>query len=101
MQKEGCGDVLAEGMEYLSMAMLCSVYGKLREMSVLGHASVKFVDIDVNSHQRISRLKEMKRRGLLEQLAKEEKKGEYSVLTLFTLVCLLFTQEFCIKLQAS
>lgn len=64
-QKENCGDVLAEGMEYLSMAMLINIYGKLREMSILGHASVKFVDVDVNSHQRTSRLKEMKRRGVL------------------------------------
>ena len=98
MQKEGCGDILAEGMEYLSMAMLCSVYGKLREMSILGHASVKFVDIDVNSHQRISRLKEMKRRGLFEQLAKEEKKGESAQFLNFTLVCILFTQA-CLYLN--
>ena len=75
LPKEGCGDILKEGMMYLSMAMLVNVYGKLREMSILGHASVKFVDLDVNSHQRISRLKEMKRRGMLEELKIEESKG--------------------------
>ena len=75
MPKEGCGDILAEGMMYLSMSMLVNVYGKLREMSILGHASVKFVDLDVNSHQRISRLKEMKRRGMFEELKAEESRG--------------------------
>jgi len=64
--KEGCGDILQEGQEYLSMAMLVNVYSKLRELSMLGHASVKLVDIDVNSHQSAARKKEMKRLGLLE-----------------------------------
>ena len=59
--KEDCGDLLAEGMEYLSMAMLVNIYGKLREMSLLGHVSVKLRDIDVNSHQYNSRKKELKR----------------------------------------
>mmetsp|Transcript_5502 Transcript_5502/g.13784 ORF Transcript_5502/g.13784 Transcript_5502/m.13784 type:complete len:1381 (-) Transcript_5502:188-4330(-) len=62
--KEGCGDVLQEGMDYLSMAMLVNVYAKLRELSMLGHASVKLQDIDVNSHQSLARKKELKRLGL-------------------------------------
>ena len=37
---------------------------KLREMSILGHISVKLVDIDVNSHQKIARDKERRRLGL-------------------------------------
>jgi hypothetical protein len=73
--KLNCGDILQEGMEYLTMSMLVNVYGKLREMSILGHASVKLKDIDVNSHQRNSRLKEMKRRGMLDELEEEESKG--------------------------
>lgn len=75
MPKLNCGDILQEGMEYLTMTMLVNVYGKLREMSILGHASVKLKDIDVNSHQRNSRLKEMKRRGMLAELEEEENKG--------------------------
>lgn len=51
------------------------MYGKLREMSILGHASVKLIDVDVNSHQRISRLKEMRRRGMFAELEQEESKG--------------------------
>lgn len=66
--KEDCGDVLQEGQEHLSMAMLVNVYAQLRELSMLGLASVKLVDIDVTSHQSISRKKEMKRRlGVLEE----------------------------------
>ncbi len=61
--KQDCGDLLAEGIEHLSMAMLVNIYGKLREMSLLGHVSVKLRDIDVNSHQYNSRKKEMKRLG--------------------------------------
>ena len=57
-------DVLTEGMNHLNMTMIVSLYGKLREMSLLGYASVKFVDIDVNSHQSLARKKEMKRLGL-------------------------------------
>ena len=57
--KEGCGDILQEGMEYLGMALLVNVYAKLRELSTLGHASVKLIDIDVNSHQSAARKKEM------------------------------------------
>ncbi|KAL7547437.1 hypothetical protein ACHAWF_010731 [Thalassiosira exigua] len=63
--KEGCGDVLQEGMDHLSMAMLVNVYAKLRELSTLGHASVKLAEIDVNSHQSLAKRKEMIRRGLL------------------------------------
>ena len=62
--KESCGDILQEGMDYLSQALLVSVYGKLRELSLLGLVHVKLVDIDVNSHQSLARKKEMKRRGL-------------------------------------
>jgi len=62
--KESCGDVLQEGMDNLSISLLVSVYGKLRELSVLGFASVKLVDIDVNSHQSVARRKEMIRRGM-------------------------------------
>ena len=66
--KEDCGDILQEGQEHLSMAMLVNVYAQLRELSMLGLASVKLVDIDVTSHQSISRKKEMKRRlGVLEE----------------------------------
>lgn len=71
--KEDCGDLLAEGMEYLSMAMLVNIYGKLREMSLLGHVSVKLRDIDVNSHQYNSRKKELKRLELW--TAADEAKG--------------------------
>jgi len=71
--KEDCGDLLAEGMEYLSMAMLVNIYGKLREMSLLGHVSVKLRDIDVNSHQYNSRKKELKRLELWS--AADEAKG--------------------------
>ena len=46
------------------MALLVSAYGKLRELSLLGHTSVKLIDIDVNSHQRNARRKEMLRRGM-------------------------------------
>lgn len=63
--KETHGDVLTDGMTHLSMAMLVIIYGKLREMSLLGHASVKLIDIDVNSHQNLARKKELKRLGLL------------------------------------
>lgn len=75
MPKQDCGDILAEGMEYLSMTMLVNIYGKLRELSILGHASIKLIDVDVNSHQRNSRLKEMRRRGMFAQLEQEESKG--------------------------
>ena len=61
--KPDCGDLLAEGIEHLSMAMLVNIYGKLRELSLLGHVSVKLRDIDVNSHQHNSRKKELKRLG--------------------------------------
>ncbi len=71
--KQDCGDLLAEGIEHLSMAMLVSIYGKLREMSLLGHVSVKLRDIDVNSHQYNSRKNEMKRLG--EWTAADEAKG--------------------------
>ncbi len=71
--KQDCGDLLAEGIEHLSMAMLVNIYGKLREMSLLGHVSVKLRDIDVNSHQYNSRKKEMKRLG--EWTAVDEAKG--------------------------
>ena len=62
--KASCGDVLQEGIDNLSISLLVSVYGKLRELSVLGFASVKSVDIDVNSHQSVARRKEMIRRGM-------------------------------------
>ena len=65
--------LLDDGIKYLSMSMLALQYRKLREMSLLGHVSVKLRDIDVNSYQLISRLKELKRRGLL--TPEEEKKG--------------------------
>lgn len=55
------------------MAMLVNIYGKLREMSLLGHVSVKLRDIDVNSHQYNSRKKELKRLG--EWTAADEAKG--------------------------
>lgn len=71
--KQDCGDLLAEGIEHLSMAMLVNIYGKLRDMSLLGHVSVKLRDIDVNSHQYNSRKKEMKRLG--EWTAADEAKG--------------------------
>jgi hypothetical protein len=58
-------DILTEGMAYFSMVMFVNIYGKLREMSILGNVSVKLTDIDVNSHQYFARKKEMKRRGLL------------------------------------
>ncbi|KAL7549071.1 hypothetical protein ACHAWF_012341 [Thalassiosira exigua] len=70
--KEGCGDVLQEGMDHLSMAMLVNVYAKLRELSTLGHASVKLAEIDVNSHQSLARRKEMIRRGLLPEQDSDE-----------------------------
>ena len=71
--KQDCGDLLAEGIEHLSMAMLVNIYGKLREMSMLGHVSVKLRDIDVNSHQYNSRKKELKRLG--EWTEADEAKG--------------------------
>jgi hypothetical protein len=71
--KQDCGDLLAEGIEHLSMAMLVNIYGKLREMSLLGHVSVKLRDIDVNSHQYNSRKKELKRLG--RWTAADEAKG--------------------------
>ncbi len=71
--KQDCGDLLAEGIDHLSMAMLVNIYGKLREMSLLGHVSVKLRDIDVNSHQYNSRKKELKRLG--EWTAADEAKG--------------------------
>ena len=58
--KENCGDILQEGMDYLSQALLAGVYGRLRELSLLGLVHVKLVDIDVNSHQALARKKEMK-----------------------------------------
>lgn len=57
-------DVLTEGMNYLSMVMLVKLYGKLRELSVLGFTSSKLIDIDVNSHQSLARQKEKKRLGM-------------------------------------
>jgi hypothetical protein len=71
--KQDCGDILAEGIEHLSMAMLVNIYSKLREMSLLGHVSVKLRDIDVNSHQYNSRKKELKRLG--HWTAADEAKG--------------------------
>jgi hypothetical protein len=71
--KQDCGDILAEGIEHLSMAMLINIYSKLREMSLLGHVSVKLRDIDVNSHQYNSRKKELKRLG--HWTAADEAKG--------------------------
>ena len=65
--------LLDDGIHYLSMSMLALQYRKLREMSLLGHVSVKLRDIDVNSYQLLSRLKELKRRGLL--TPEEESKG--------------------------
>ena len=65
--------LLDEADCHLSMAMLALLYRKLREMSLLGHVSVKLRDIDVNSYQAISRQKEMKRRGLM--TPEEESKG--------------------------
>lgn len=58
-------DILTLGINNLSVTMLVNIYGRLREMSMLGHASVKLRDIDVNSHQRNSRLKELRRLHLL------------------------------------
>lgn len=69
--KEDCGDILAEGMEYNSMCLLVNVYSRLRELSVLGHASVKLVDIDVASHQSIARKKAMIEQGLLKPQSEE------------------------------
>jgi hypothetical protein len=62
--------VLDEGLSHLSVAMLALLYRKLREMSLLGHVSVKLRDIDVNSHQAISRQKELSRRGLMTEAEK-------------------------------
>ena len=53
--------------------MLALLYRKLREMSLLGHVSVKLRDIDVNSYQAISRQKESLRRGLMTE---EEKRND-------------------------
>ena len=69
--KEDCGDILAEGIEYNSMCLLVNVYSRLRELSVLGHASVKLVDIDVASHQSIARKKAMIEQGLLKPQSEE------------------------------
>jgi hypothetical protein len=66
-------NILEEGIEHLSIAMLVLLYRKLREMSMLGHVSAKLRDIDVNSYQAISRQKELKRCGLMP--AEEESKG--------------------------
>ena len=65
--------LLDEGLSHLSMAMLALLYRKLREMSLLGHVSVKLRDIDVNSYQAISRQKESLRRGLMTE--EEKRKG--------------------------
>ena len=65
--KDDCGDILFEGSEYLSISLLCNIYSKLRELSILGHASVKHIDIDVNSHQSLARKKEMIRLGMLKE----------------------------------
>ena len=70
--KEDCGDILAEGMQYNSMCLLVNVYSRLRELSVLGHASVKLVDIDVASHQSIARKKAMIEQGLLKPPQSDE-----------------------------
>lgn len=66
-------DILSLGMNILSVTMLVNIYGRLREMSLLGNASVKLREIDVNSHQRNSRMKELKRLKLL--TPEEENKG--------------------------
>lgn len=66
-------DILTLGISNLSVIMLVNIYGRLREMSMLGHASVKLRDIDVNSHQRNSRLKELRRLHLLKP--KDKNKG--------------------------
>ena len=64
--KENCGDILEEGQDYLSQSLLVNVYAKLRELSMLGHASVRLVEIDCNSHQSVGRRKERIRLGSLE-----------------------------------
>eukprot|EP00984_Skeletonema_dohrnii_P023279 scaffold12355_cov105-Skeletonema_dohrnii-CCMP3373.AAC.2 len=66
-------DILTMGMNNLSVTMLVNIYGRLREMSLLGHASVRLRDIDVNSHQRNSRMKGLKRLKLLKP--EDENKG--------------------------
>jgi len=58
-------DILAEGMNNLSKVMLVNIYGRLRELSVLGHTSSKLIDIDCNSHQSLMRNRELKRLGML------------------------------------
>jgi len=58
-------DILTEGMNHLSKVMLVNIYGRLRELSVLGHTSSKLIDIDCNSHQSLMRNRELKRLGML------------------------------------
>ena len=70
---ESYEDILTLGINNLSVTMLVNIYGRLREMSLLGHASVMLRDIDVNSHQRNSRMKELRRLQLLNP--EEENKG--------------------------
>jgi len=70
---ESYEDILTMGINNLSVTMLVNIYGRLREMSLLGHASVRLQDIDVNSHQRNSRMKELKRLKLLKP--EDENKG--------------------------
>jgi len=70
---ESYEDILTMGINNLSVTMLVNIYGRLREMSLLGHASVRLRDIDVNSHQRNSRMKELKRLNLLKP--EDENKG--------------------------
>ena len=57
MRRPAYIDIMTEGMNNLSLAMLVNIYGKLRKMSILGHASVRVADIDVNSHQSLARKK--------------------------------------------
>ncbi len=70
---ESYEDILTLGINNLSVTMLVNIYGRLREMSLLGHASVMLRDIDVNSHQRNSRMKELRRLKLLKP--EDENKG--------------------------
>ena len=72
-------DILTMGINYISVTMLVNIYGMLREMSMLGHASIRLQDFDVNSHQRNSRMKGLKRLNLLKP---EEKKKGYLETTL-------------------
>jgi len=48
-------NILSEGEYYLAMSLLVYVYSLLREASTIGHTTIAFEDIDVNSYQSLSR----------------------------------------------